>query len=98
MVSYAKGTSRSAAVDEGWPWQVEIEVPWNGLGRRLGEMTAWIQANAPMPASSKRSGATRDTTRFAFIDREPAVAFQALFGGELVEVPPPKRNRRISWP
>jgi hypothetical protein len=41
MVSYAKGTKRPAQVDAGWPHQVEIDVPWNGLGRRLADIIAW---------------------------------------------------------
>ena len=96
MVTYAKGAKRPAEIDAGWPWQVEIVVPWNGLGRRLGEITAWVQDHAPPPESAKRGGATLDATRWCFKDWETAAAFQAEFGGELVEAKPPRGRR--TWP
>ena len=94
MVTYAKGAPRPTAVDAGWPHQVEIEVPWNGLGRRLGDITRWVQAHAPPPASAKRSGGHRDAIRWCFVDRGLASAFQARFGGTLLEAERPLRRRR----
>lgn len=95
MVTRAKGTERPGEIDAGWPWQVEIEVPWNGLGRRLAEITAWVQAHAPPPRSTKRGGAGLDATRWCFCARETAAAFQATFGGKLIDATP-ARGRR-SW-
>ena len=96
MVTYAKGVRRPAEIDAEWPWQVEIAVPWNGLGKRLAEITAWVRDHAPPPESAKGGAAGLDATRWCFRDWETAAAFQADFGGDLVEAKP-ARGRR-SWP
>jgi hypothetical protein len=96
MVSYAKGTKRPSEIDAGWPWQVEIEVPWNGLRGRLVEITAWIREHAPEPESCKRGRSSQDTTRWCFQNWETAAAFQADFGGELIEAKPARRRK--VWP
>jgi hypothetical protein len=95
MVSYARGAKRPAEIDAGWPWQVEIEVPWNGLRGRLVEITAWVREHAPEPASAKRGG-SQETTRWGFRDRSTAEAFRDVFGGELVEAKPARERRALA--
>ena len=93
MMTYAKGTVRPSVIDAGWPWQVEIEVPWNVLGIHLAEVTDWVRAHAAPPASAKIGGGRPDTVRWCFAERDFAITFQSAFGGAPIEVPPPKSRR-----
>jgi hypothetical protein len=101
MATHARGTRPARSVDELWPYQVEIEVPWNGLGDRHSAIMAWLTANAPKPAHGTRTGPRQPgdghTVRWCFAARETAAAFQRRFGGKLVTEEPPRR-RKHGWP
>lgn len=98
MVSYAKGTLRPAAVDAGWPHHVEMEVPWNGLGRCLGTMAAWVQAHAAPPDSAKRRGVDAGYDPVCLHRPGDRGCVPRAFGGTLFDVPPPTSSRRMRWP
>lgn len=87
MGSRARGQLPVTIVDGQWPYQVEIIVPERGLLGALNTMEQWMRAHAPPPASHRRGGASDvvQKTRFAFAVLETAEAFQAAFGGELLD-------------
>jgi hypothetical protein len=90
MPTRAKGTLSTTQINADWPYQVEIEVPERGLGRRFTAMLAWAGANSP---SHKRRGGSLDSVRLCFPTSEIATAFQVEFGGTLIHEPPPRSSR-----
>lgn len=95
MVSRARGVLPDHMIDAGWPHQVVIEVPWNGLGKRLDAMLAWLYAHAPdhKKRSGRRPPGDGDVLHVCLVDRLAAERFQAEFGGELVLAEPPRPKR-----
>ncbi|QPC44621.1 hypothetical protein HW532_19085 [Kaustia mangrovi] len=89
-----KGEITRSQIDRGYPYQVEIVIPPNGLGRKIDDIYTFLRERGY--AFKKRGGRDRrtegifHTSRYCFTSMEHAQAFQDRFGclysGEIVVV------------
>jgi hypothetical protein len=93
-MSYRKGEETKRSKNRDYPFQVEIDVPEGGLGRRLDELYAAASDIAPDHRKSGRRDGIRDWALWCFKSQDEADRFHEKCGGRRLVVTP---NRRRSF-
>lgn len=85
-----KGWTTPKMIDRDYRYQVELTIPERGFGNRLNDMHDWCREHGPDYKQHGGGPNQWHISRWCFKAPEIAAAFQAEFGGKLVEMPPPK--------
>jgi hypothetical protein len=97
-----KGEMKPKRIDYEYPHQIEIPIPSGGLGTGQHDMNEFCRSRGIQFATCGIGRLwrkpDRDAVRYCFRVADDAEEFQAMYGGERVELPPaPSIWRRWLW-